>query len=247
MRSSRRNAEAENAGRLPILGSWVVLRRCTDIDRKAVLGANGASRTEPANPASDGVIMSLTVTELAEEVRESNKRLTEAIQDLRTEFREMRKDFFDLRGEVGKINTNLESFKTRVETNLGFIRWIGVFLATCGIGVLGFSYTRGPASHSNRRRGRRAAERRRGAPERLESKRRPVCQGARIPGPDREGNGPSAHGQEAGTRLIGAAEDRSRLNLGMPRAGHKPASSGCPCRALMNNEATPATVALAIR
>ena len=48
--------------------------------------------------------MSLTVTELAEEVRESNRRLTAAIDALRSEAE-------DLRVEVAKINTSLNWMK----------------------------------------------------------------------------------------------------------------------------------------
>jgi prefoldin subunit 5 len=48
--------------------------------------------------------MSLTVTDLAEEVRETNRRLTAAIDALRTEVT-------DLRVEVAKINTNLNWLK----------------------------------------------------------------------------------------------------------------------------------------
>ena len=48
--------------------------------------------------------MSLTVTDLAEEVRETNRRLTAAIDALRTEVT-------DLRIEVAKINTNLNWLK----------------------------------------------------------------------------------------------------------------------------------------
>src|SRR5690349_3681046 len=48
--------------------------------------------------------MSLTVTELAEEVRETNRRLTAPIDPLRTAVS-------DLRIEVAKINTNLNWLK----------------------------------------------------------------------------------------------------------------------------------------
>ena len=51
-----------------------------------------------------GIAMSLTVTDLAEEVRETNRRLTAAIDALRTEVT-------DLRVEVAKINTNLNWLK----------------------------------------------------------------------------------------------------------------------------------------
>jgi hypothetical protein len=48
--------------------------------------------------------MSLTGNELAEKVRESNRRLTAAIDALNTEVA-------DLRVEVAKINTNLNGLK----------------------------------------------------------------------------------------------------------------------------------------
>jgi hypothetical protein len=69
--------------------------------------------------------MSLTVTELAEEVRESNRRLTQAVEglgqkfdDVRVEVASVRVEVANLRGEVSKelgaINTNLANFRTEV-------------------------------------------------------------------------------------------------------------------------------------
>lgn len=96
--------------------------------------------------------MSLTVTELAEEVRESNRRLTQAVEGLGRKFDDVRvevanlrvemareigavnsnlasfrtevaKEFTGVAKELGAINSNLESFKGRVETSLGVAKW----------------------------------------------------------------------------------------------------------------------------
>ncbi|HZW34948.1 MAG TPA: hypothetical protein VFF52_29765, partial [Isosphaeraceae bacterium] len=71
--------------------------------------------------------MALTVTELAEEVRESNKRLTEAIQ-------EMGRKFDDFRVEVSRELREIQ----------GDLRWmkrIGGFLAAIALPALWFSYS----------------------------------------------------------------------------------------------------------
>jgi len=74
-------------------------------------------------------IMSLTVTELAEEVRESNKRLTAATQELRTDLRDFRKEFVELRLEGAKINTSLRWAKA-----------IGTVLAGAALTGLWYTY-----------------------------------------------------------------------------------------------------------
>ena len=66
--------------------------------------------------------MSLTVTELADEVRETNRRLTDAIQGLRTEFSELRR-------EVATTNNSLS-----------WVIKIGTSLVACMLGVLTFAY-----------------------------------------------------------------------------------------------------------
>jgi phage shock protein A len=66
--------------------------------------------------------MALTVTELADEVRETNRRLTDAIHGLRTEVH-------DLRTEVAKINTSLN-----------WAKGIGASLFACALGILTFAY-----------------------------------------------------------------------------------------------------------
>jgi hypothetical protein len=66
--------------------------------------------------------MALTVTELADEVRDTNRRLTDAIQGLRTEVHE-------LRTEVAKINTSLN-----------WAKGIGASLFACALGILTFAY-----------------------------------------------------------------------------------------------------------
>ena len=66
--------------------------------------------------------MSLTVTELAEEVRETNRRLTDAIEGPRTEFSELRR-------EVATTNNSL-----------GWVIKIGTSLVACMLGVLTFAY-----------------------------------------------------------------------------------------------------------
>ncbi len=66
--------------------------------------------------------MSLTVAELADEVRETNRRLTDAIQALRTEVSELRK-------EVATTNNSL-----------GWVIKIGTSLVACTLGILTFAY-----------------------------------------------------------------------------------------------------------
>ncbi len=66
--------------------------------------------------------MPLTVSDLAEEVRETNRRPTDAIQGLRTEVHE-------LRVEVAKINTSLN-----------WAKGIGASLFACALGILTFAY-----------------------------------------------------------------------------------------------------------
>jgi hypothetical protein len=64
--------------------------------------------------------MSLTVTELAEEVRDSNRRLTQSIDSLGQKFDNLR---VEIAKDFGVVNTNLESFKTRTEMSVGIARW----------------------------------------------------------------------------------------------------------------------------
>jgi outer membrane murein-binding lipoprotein Lpp len=73
--------------------------------------------------------MSLTVTHLAEEVRESNRRLTAAIDALRSEAE-------DLRVEVAKINTSLNWMKGigRVVAGSAVAILILVGTGVCGFG-----------------------------------------------------------------------------------------------------------------
>lgn len=64
--------------------------------------------------------MSLTVTELAEEVRESNRRLTQAIDNLSRRLEDLR---LEISKDLGTINANLESFKGRVDSEMGIAKW----------------------------------------------------------------------------------------------------------------------------
>jgi hypothetical protein len=66
--------------------------------------------------------MALTVTELADEVRETNRRLTDAIQGLRSEVADLRKDI---------ATTN---------NSLGWVVKIGASLLACMLGILGYAY-----------------------------------------------------------------------------------------------------------
>ncbi len=66
--------------------------------------------------------MSLTVTDLAEEVRESNRRLTEAIQELRVEFHALRGDIIE------------------IKTSLKLAKWIGAILVGAALTGLWHSY-----------------------------------------------------------------------------------------------------------
>jgi hypothetical protein len=94
--------------------------------------------------------MSLTVTELAEEVRESNRRLTQAVEglgrkfdDVRVEVANLRVEMANSRGEVSKeldaINTNLEAFKGRVETSLGVAKWSVNIMAPVVVSLVAFA------------------------------------------------------------------------------------------------------------
>jgi hypothetical protein len=75
-----------------------------------------------------------TVTELAEEVRESNRRLAEAIHDLRGNFSDFRVEIAE---KLGAINGNLESFRGRTETSFKVAVW-GISMATViAISVIG--------------------------------------------------------------------------------------------------------------
>lgn len=65
--------------------------------------------------------MSLTVMELAEEVRESNRRLTQAIDNLSQKFDNLR---VELAKDLGAINTNIERFKGRVDSEMGLAKWV---------------------------------------------------------------------------------------------------------------------------
>jgi phage shock protein A len=69
-----------------------------------------------------GATMALTVTELADEVRETNRRLTDAIQGLRTEVAELRKE---------AATTN---------NSLNWMVRIGASLLACMLGILGYAY-----------------------------------------------------------------------------------------------------------
>ncbi len=77
--------------------------------------------------------MSLTVTELAEEVRESNRRLTAAIDALRSEAE-------DLRVEVTKINTSLNRMRGIARVVAGSAVAI---LILVGTGVYRFGHVEG--------------------------------------------------------------------------------------------------------
>jgi erythromycin esterase-like protein len=66
--------------------------------------------------------MSLTVPDVAEQLRETNQRLTESNDRLTAAIH-------GLEVEVAKINNSLS-----------FLRWIGVTLVAIGLGVLTFSY-----------------------------------------------------------------------------------------------------------
>ena len=89
--------------------------------------------------------------ELAEEVRESNRRLTQAIDNLGQKFDNLSQKFdnlgqrFDsLRVEIAKdlgaINANLESFKARAESELGVAKWAAKVLTPAVIGLIGFGF-----------------------------------------------------------------------------------------------------------
>jgi hypothetical protein len=86
---------------------------------------------DPGRPS-----MAMTVTELAEQVRDSNQRLAEAIQDLRGEMgglrqelrkemaesrQELRKEMAELRQEVADSREELKSFRIEVTEKLGAV------------------------------------------------------------------------------------------------------------------------------
>ncbi len=96
--------------------------------------------------------MAMTVTELAEQVRDSNQRLAEAIKDLRKEMGELRqevgglrRDFMDFRVDVtaklGVLNTNLENLRIRVENSLSIAKWAITVIIPIVIGAVIWSYT----------------------------------------------------------------------------------------------------------
>ena len=64
--------------------------------------------------------MALTVMELAEEVRESNRRLTLAIDGLGQKLDNLR---VEIAKDLGTININLEGFKGRVDSELVVAKW----------------------------------------------------------------------------------------------------------------------------
>jgi septation ring formation regulator EzrA len=70
--------------------------------------------------------MPFTVAELAEEVRETNRHLTNAIEGLRTDFSELRKDL--------AITNNSLGWVIKIGTS------IGTSLVACMLGMLTFAY-----------------------------------------------------------------------------------------------------------
>jgi hypothetical protein len=78
----------------------------------------------------------MTVTELADEVRESNRRQAEVNERLADEIHELNRNFNDFRVEIaeklGAINTNLERFQGRTETSFKVAVW-GISVATAAL------------------------------------------------------------------------------------------------------------------
>lgn len=66
-------------------------------------------------------------------------------QQLASEIHDLRKDFHDFRVEIvdklGAINTNLEGFKGRVETQLAVARWIAGASTPIILGLLAWAFT----------------------------------------------------------------------------------------------------------
>ena len=83
------------------------------------------AETESATPRLETVPMPFTVAELAEEVRETNRRLTDAIEGLREEFSGLRKEFSEFRKDVAVTNNSL-----------GWVIKIGTSLVACMLGIL---------------------------------------------------------------------------------------------------------------
>jgi predicted nucleic acid-binding Zn-ribbon protein len=77
--------------------------------------------------------MPFTVAELAEEVRETNRRLTDALEGLREEFSELRKEFSQLRKDVAVTNNSL-GWVIKIGTS------VGTSLVACMLGILTFAY-----------------------------------------------------------------------------------------------------------
>jgi predicted nucleic acid-binding Zn-ribbon protein len=92
-----------------------------------------AVETKSAIPSFEAVTMPFTVAELAEDVRETNRRLTDAIEGLRAEFSGLREDFSDLRKEVAVTNNSL-GWVIKIGTS------IGTSLVACMLGILTFAY-----------------------------------------------------------------------------------------------------------
>jgi chromosome segregation ATPase len=96
--------------------------------------------------------MAMTVTELAEQVRDSNQRLAEAIHDLRGEMSGLRQEVAQSREEfksfqvevpekLGAVNTKLENLGTRVEPGLSITRWAITVTIPIVLGAIVWSYT----------------------------------------------------------------------------------------------------------
>src|SRR5207253_454949 len=81
--------------------------------------------------------MTLTVTELAEEVRESNKRLTEARHDLRADFADFR---VEVAKELGAINANLEKHRAETAASLRFAGRSVVILIPVVVALIGAAF-----------------------------------------------------------------------------------------------------------
>jgi hypothetical protein len=78
------------------------------------------------------------VKELGLRVAESNERLTEAIHDLGHKFDDFRVQVAD---KLGAINTNLETFKGRMETALAVAKWTVTAVVPILLTLIYWSYS----------------------------------------------------------------------------------------------------------
>src|SRR4051794_36195838 len=78
--------------------------------------------------------MTMTVAELAEEVRESNRRLAEEVHNLRADFADFRVEVSE---KLGSINANLEGFRGRTDTAFKVAGWGVTLAAGVALSVVG--------------------------------------------------------------------------------------------------------------